>query len=308
MTEREISKKLGISPSVVHYWLTKRKPTKKTGRKRKTLRETDENIYFTSFENPFLTALEIKYRLNVNCSTETIRNRLKEIGLKNRVPASKPSLTAIHRRKRLEFAQHYIHWSPNDWSKVIFSDEKIFSSASHGPPRVWRPDGHRFDEKYIVSSNMSGRFTIAIWVCIGYVNAIHLIIRPTMNSEYYIDNILKIFIRELEDKSNFYFMHDRSPIHTSHVTSNWLINNGIQVLWDWPPKGPDMNPVENVFAEMERKLTNRAPRNREELWDLVRDTFQEMMNENRNYVKKLILSMPKRLQLVIEKEGGWTKY
>ncbi|GFS54968.1 uncharacterized protein TNCV_3576631 [Trichonephila clavipes] len=51
------------------------------------------------------------------------------------------------------------------------------------------------------------------------------------------------YVRSLKD--NIYFMQDNSPIHTARITTSWLENNQIKVLY-WPAKCPDLNPIENV--------------------------------------------------------------
>ncbi|GBN65601.1 Transposable element Tc1 transposase [Araneus ventricosus] len=304
-TERQIAAKLGIPTSTVHYWLTKRTPSKRTGRRRKTDVGTDRLIFETSEINPFMPATLIKRHLELDCSSETIRRRLKENGLKSRIAAKKPFLKPVHRTKRLQFAMYYINFPMADWKEVIFTDEKIFASTGYGSIRVWRPDGKRFDEAYVNPVNRSGRFSIAVWVCIGVINRIHLIARQTLNAEYYVNHILEPIIGGIEDTSTFSFMHDLSPIHTSKLAKRWLIDRGVNVLWDWPPKGADLNPVENVFAEIQRRLSDRNPTNREELWEMVRDTFQELPE---SYFTKLIESMQKRTRGVYEHEGGWVKY
>ena len=53
-------------------------------------------------------------------SKSTIRRHLHNHSLIGRVARRKPFLTTRHRRKRLEFAKHHLHF---DWNKVLWSDE-----------------------------------------------------------------------------------------------------------------------------------------------------------------------------------------
>lgn len=306
-TERQIAQKLGLPRSTVHYWIRKRKPTKKPGRQSKTTPDIDELIYDMSVADPFLPATQIKRRLDIDLCAESIRRRLKQRGLKNRAVATKPFLTPVHRQKRLQFARYYLHWSLDDWQTVVFADEKVFSSSGHGPVRVWRPDGQRFEDKYLNHKKHSGRFSVAVWVCFGFVNKIHLILRKTLNSEYYVNTILENTLREIEDTDSYIFAHDLSPIHTSRMTKNWLVDHSVNVLWDWPPKGADLNPVENIFGDIENRLADRNPVSKWDLWEMVRDTFQELISDE-NYVLNLTKSIPKRMFAVAAKEGGFSKY
>lgn len=48
------------------------------------------------------------------------------------------------------------------------------------------------------------------------------------------------------------FVHDRSPIHTSHVVREWLGQHPEIEVINWPSKDCDMNPIEDVWAMMVR--------------------------------------------------------
>ena len=54
---------------------------------------------------------------------DTIRNALKQQGLKSYVKPKKPLLSSKHIRQRLEFATKYQHWTVDDWKRVVWSDE-----------------------------------------------------------------------------------------------------------------------------------------------------------------------------------------
>ena len=43
------------------------------------------------------------------------------------------------------------------------------------------------------------------------------------------------------------FMQDNDPIHSAKTVKKWLSEMGIKVR-DWPPYGPDLNPIENLWA------------------------------------------------------------
>jgi hypothetical protein len=42
------------------------------------------------------------------------------------------------------------------------------------------------------------------------------------------------------------FQQDHSSIHDSRVVQESLSQQADVVLFDWPPRAPDMNPIENV--------------------------------------------------------------
>jgi hypothetical protein len=54
----------------------------------------------------------------------------KYLKMPSRVMAMKPLLTSKMMVKRLKFAKKYAHWTPEDWSKVMCSDESTFRCVS----------------------------------------------------------------------------------------------------------------------------------------------------------------------------------
>ena len=50
-----------------------------------------------------------------------------------------------------------------DWRNVIFSYEAAVSSGNYGPPRVYRIDGHRYDEHFVARLRRSGHVHVAFW-------------------------------------------------------------------------------------------------------------------------------------------------
>ena len=313
-TQREIAKLVYVSPATVNFWINRQgdlNPLKRTGRKRKTTKEQDDEIYTLCTENPFLPATNINRDLELNLSPQTVRNRLKERGLQNFSAPVKTLLTESRKVKRLEFAYRYMHWIPEKWEKVCFVDEKVFQSYGIGFTRVWRPKLSRWndndtkitrmDESVINVRKTSSRFSVPIWGCIGLMNHIHLITDKHLNQHYYLKKLKKYFVTE-----DLILVQDNSPIHNAKRVKMWLENHNITVL-KWPAYSPDLNPIENLWSRMEYLMRNRKPNKKEHLWQLVESTFKELVSDEQ-YIKSLVHSMPKRLKHVYDTEGGSTKY
>ena len=90
------------------------------------------------------------------------------------------------------------------------------------------------------------------------------------------------------------------------MTSTYL--DEVQITrFVWPPRSPDLNPIEHVWDEMKRRLRRQvlAPRNSQELRNVV---VQEWENLPQGVIQNLIQSMPRRLQAVVTARGGNTRY
>ena len=87
----------------------------------------------------------------------TAVNRMfTNMGLVSRQVVFKPMLTKAHRRRRFQFAKAFKSWTVEKWSKVVFSDEKIFRVIPGGHVRRWIPKNVRkFDARYAFCSMTS---------------------------------------------------------------------------------------------------------------------------------------------------------
>ena len=103
---------------------TVRPASRPVGRPTKFNRTKDSFLVRVIDKEPHLSASKIKkmYPQIFGCvSVRSIQHRLKnKLNRPARRAAKKPMLTEKMRKKRLDFAKLYQHWTPNDWNKVYF--------------------------------------------------------------------------------------------------------------------------------------------------------------------------------------------
>ena len=94
---------------------------------------------------------------------------------------------------------------------------------------------------------------------------------------------------------------DNCPVHKSKVTQKFTTEKNLKILF-LPAYSPDLNPIENVWSWIKRKL-------RKKVFDSM-DSLKEELENLWNMVdhKKYISNYSQRLELVVKKKGKATKY
>ena len=80
--------------------------------------------------------------------------------------------------------------------------------------------------------------------------------------------------------------------------------NGVIVL-DWPGNSPDLNPIENIWYIIKARLKFVNAPTRKTLIKAVKREWDKLSIE---LFEKLARSMPRRIQMVLEANGGSIRY
>ncbi|VVT43788.1 uncharacterized protein SAPINGB_P000146 [Magnusiomyces paraingens] len=118
-------------------------------------------------------------------------------------------------------------------------------------------------------------------------------------------------------QSGSIFVQDNAPTHKARIVQNWLREwaeqNGVTLV-DLPPYSPDLNPIENIWKLLKEEICKRLPelsllpQNNQSLNKLGEAAVEVWEDFHQDLINKLVLSMPRRLQAVVDANGWYTKY
>lgn len=191
--------------------------------------------------------------------------------------------------------------------QVIFSDEKKFNlDGPDGFNGYWRD--LRKEPLYFSRRNFGGG-SLMVWGAISEDKPLEIQFTSTrMNSEDYITVLRSSLINFLKEnrQKQWIFQQDNAAIHTSRQTMAWFKANSIQLL-AWPACSPDLNPMENTWGILVRRVY-ADQRQFSAVEELKHAIIEEWGKLDSQLLKKLILSMSKRIFDIVKAKGSQIKY
>ena len=90
---------------------------------------------------------------------------------------------------------------------------------------------------------------------------------------------------------------------------DWFAEHPYITLLPHPPRLPDLNPTEHMWAAMVKRMPVQQPRTHAAVIASALEVWEQLRRApGRNYTETLVTSMPSRLNAVLAAGGGYTKY
>lgn len=283
---------------------------KKSGRPKTIDEEKGKLILKVAKEHFRLEAQElariVRATYGIRVGRDSIKHFLKEKKWRWKRARHVKKLTQEQKDARVAWATKHRERTARYWGTVIFSDEKAWKFAGSSIAGWAPPEG--IEEEAPASPK-----TMQVWGCfyakkVGPLHAYReLGGRQTLNGERMktvLEENLIPFAREELGNGRIKFLQVNAPPHTARCVQDFLHREKVDAF-EFPPNSPDLNPIENLWAIMKRRVERPMPENEEEFAEKV---FEEWGKISEDTLEKLAVSMKERIELVIQNKGERIKF
>ena len=246
LSQRQVANVLGVSHSVVsrmwnRFIMTGNVRHLHAGWRERSTDEVQDRFLVVQarhhrFDNATTLRRDFQNATSVRISTQTIRNRLHDAGLRSRRPAIRVPLTRYHMQMCLAWARDHVTWTRNDWAPVLFTDESRFCvDFTDRRARVWRMPNERFAPVCVAEHDRFGGGSVMVGAGISAQGKtdLHVIDNGTLTALRYVNKILDVYVRPYAGAvgENFILMHiePASPINISNKPQSSIWNGQLDL-------------------------------------------------------------------------------
>lgn len=251
---------------------------------------------------------EFNKSLTISASKRTVQRTLHYYGFYSRVAKRKPLVSEKNKKDRVLWCKNVKDWK-EEWDRVIFSDESrylLFKNDAH--KLVWRLSDEKYKEDCLAPTVKHSE-GVMVWGCFCKDRLGPLIwVEGNINATKYKQILRAHLLPYLQGLGNetYIFQDDNAPCHTARPVRTWKESQSINSI-EWPSQSPDLNPIEHLWDELERRVRRNKfrPKNKAELFAALKREWDQIQSD---VIVKLVDSMPRRVKAVLKSKGGATPY
>ena len=256
------------------------------------------------------TCGELAERLDLPVGIRRVRQLLNESGkVKYTKRLAAPLMTPEHKKNRVRWALEAQSWAEK-FDSIVWSDEKKFNLDGPDGYNYYWADTSLPREHY--SKRQNGGGGVMVWG--GFSSAGKTAVaflegkQDSSKYIYTLSEYLLPFAHRVHG-TDWHFQQDNASIHTARQVKAWFEEPEIEISCiEWPAKSPDLNPIENLWGFMAKRVYDKGRRkfsNKTELVACIQAVWDEITITE---LQNLVNSMPDRCRLVIESKGGKIPY
>ncbi len=172
--------------------------------------------------------------------------------------------------------------------KSSFQMKVNFAFHLEQGPRVWRKSGEA-QNPCCLKSSVKFPQSVMIWLPCHLLVLVHCV-SEVHSQRSHLPGHFRALHCFMEMLISFSSRTGTYP-HCQRYQS-WFNDHGVTVL-DWPANSPDLNPIENLWGIVKRKMSDTRPNNAGELKATVKEIWASIPPQQ---CHKLITSMPRRIE------------
>ena len=286
---REIARNLRVSPSCVDNAVKRMqetgtpkerphsgRPSKITPKFRRQLKRAVKKCRESRRKS--LRALASQYSEATGSSLchETVRRSLHSDNIHCYAATHRPTLKAHHKEARLNWCRERSNWEPQRWDTVVWSDESHFTvQPGKEAVRLWREPDEALHPDCIQPQDIGAGGSVTVWGCFaGPSSGVMVVSRGMIDAARYqfiLENGLLLSLDLfgfVPGEETWLYQQDNARPHTAATTRAWFEEHQIPLL-EWPAKSPDLNPIERLWAFLDRRVRGLDIQNVDQLEDAL---------------------------------------
>uniref|UniRef100_Q7M3L8 Orf within vasotocin gene (Tes1 element) n=1 Tax=Eptatretus stoutii TaxID=7765 RepID=Q7M3L8_EPTST len=263
-------------------------------------------------------------KVSASTVSYTIKRHLETAGNSDRKRSGRPKATTQsedeclrfnqktirrwqNKKKRFAWAMKHRQWTTENWKKALWTDESKFEIFVSSRRVFVRCVGKRIVPHCVTPTVKHGGGSLMIWGSFAgsRVGDLHRV-TGTLNRKGYHSILQRHAIPSglRLVGQGFILQQDNDPKHTSRLCQNDLRReeqDGRLQIMEWPAQSPDLNPIELVWDELDRRVKAKQPTSATHLWELLQQSREELSEQ---YLISIVERMPV-CSAVISAKGGY---